>query len=79
MKSNTGHRYRVRFAILCWVLLIWLCIAAPSSTAMVKNPNTPRIIAAAMLLTVGFTILTFVLWLIERRKSRIAAKASAQQ
>jgi len=74
MHKYLGHRYRVRFSILLWVVLLVLFEIAPSNAAFVHNPNNRILLQAAMWITVGFTILTFVLWLVERVRQAASKK-----
>jgi len=75
MNKSAGHGYRIRFSLLLWVLLIYVFIAAPSSAAFVHNPNARFILLAATLLTVSFSIFTFIIWFAERQRSARGVRA----
>lgn len=76
MNKSTGHRYRVRFSLFLWVALIYLMIATPSSAYMVHNPGVARaILVSAMLLTVAFSLFTYIFWVIDRRRESKSHKA----
>ncbi len=75
MNKSTGHRYRVRFSLFLWVALIFLFIITPSNASMVHNPNTRYILLAAMLLTIAFSLFTYIFWVVERHRDAKSQKA----
>ncbi len=75
MNKPTGHRYRVRFSLFLWVALIFLFIITPSNAYMVHNPNTRWVLLAVMLLTIAFSLFTFVFWLMDRHRDAKSQKA----
>jgi len=63
-----GHWYRAGFAALSWVVVIAALFMTPAS--FVRNRHSFLILISGLLLTISFSILTLVLWLVDRNRAK---------
>jgi hypothetical protein len=66
--SSLGHWYRAVFSALAWMVVIAALFMAPAS--FVRNRLSFLILISGLLLTISFSILTVVLWLVDRNRAK---------
>ncbi len=67
MNKTVGHRYRFGFAAAMWIALIALFIFVPGQRYALQSPYTHVVLLSGILLTLSFTLLTLVLWVMDRK------------
>jgi len=63
-----GHWYRAAFAAAAWLVVIAALFMAPVS--FVRNRLSFLVLISGLLLTISFSILTVVLWLVDRNRAK---------
>jgi hypothetical protein len=66
--KQLGHWYRAGFAVVSWAVVTAAPFLAPSS--FVRNRSSFLVLISALLLTISFSIFTFVLWLVDRNRAK---------